>query len=95
MNRLEEARVVINQVDHEMAALFEKRMQAVKQVIEYKVENNLPIYDAAREQEVIEKNLKNLSNSELEEFYKKYIIAVMDISKEYQNSIKQKSRTDK
>ena len=91
MNRLEESRIIINQIDSEMASLFEKRMEAVRQVIEYKMENDLPIYDASREKEVIEKNLKNISNSELEMFYKKYIIAVMDISKEFQNSIKQKT----
>ena len=30
MNRLEEARKIINEVDKEIAALFQKRMQAVE-----------------------------------------------------------------
>ena len=37
MNRLEEARKIINEVDKEIAALFQKRMQAVEDVILYKL----------------------------------------------------------
>ena len=33
MNKLEEARKIINEVDKEVAALFQKRMQAVEDVI--------------------------------------------------------------
>lgn len=56
MNKLEEARKVINEVDKEVAALFQKRMQAVEDVILYKLENNMPIFDGGREKQVIEKN---------------------------------------
>ena len=34
MSKLDEARKIINEVDSEMAALFEKRMDAVKLVTE-------------------------------------------------------------
>ena len=57
MNRLEEARKIINEVDKEIAALFQKRMQAVEDVILYKLENNMPILDSSREKQVIEKKL--------------------------------------
>ena len=39
------ARKEINEIDKEMADLFVKRMAAVKDVAEYKAENDLPIYD--------------------------------------------------
>lgn len=91
MNQLEEARIKINETDKAMAELFEKRMEAVKQVIGYKIENNLPIYDGAREAEVIERNMKNLKNSELKKYYRSYITALMGISKEYQKAILESS----
>ena len=56
MNKLEEARIKINEIDKEMAALFVKRMEAAKLVSEYKVERGLPILDQNRENEVIAKN---------------------------------------
>ena len=49
MNKLEQARTIINEVDHDMAALWEKRMQAVKMVVEYKMEHQLPVLAGARE----------------------------------------------
>ena len=36
VNLLEDARSEINQIDKEMAELFERRMNAVKKVAEYK-----------------------------------------------------------
>ena len=53
MNKLDEARQKINKIDAEMAKLFENRMIAVEDVIKYKVEHGLPIFDSAREDEVI------------------------------------------
>ena len=56
MDKLQDARIQINEIDKEMAALFERRMQAAKSIAEYKKEHGLQIYDAGREQAVIEKN---------------------------------------
>ena len=83
---LQEARQIINSVDSEMEKLFEKRMTAVFEVAKYKKENNMPIYDAEREKLVIEKNSAYIQNPEFVEYYKKFIQAMMDISKEYQHS---------
>lgn len=49
MDKLQEARKIISQVDEEMAALFVRRMEAAVQVAEYKKERGLPIFDGARE----------------------------------------------
>lgn len=89
MNKLEQARKIINEVDSEMAKLFEKRMDAVKAVIEYKLENSMEIYDASREEEVIERNLKNIQNEEYKVYYREYIINMMKLSKQYQQKIKE------
>ena len=84
MNKLEEARLVINQVDEDMIELFVKRMKAVKQVAEYKLENKLPVLDSSREGEIKSKNLNILSNKELEKFYLEFFDGVLRSSKDYQ-----------
>ena len=43
MDNLQKAREQINNVDREMARLFEARMDAVQLVAMHKIENNLPI----------------------------------------------------
>ena len=57
MDALEQARAEIDEVDAQLAALFERRMAAVLQVAEYKRAHGLPIFDAAREAAVLEKAL--------------------------------------
>ena len=46
MNKLEQARTQIDAIDREMAKLYEARLDAVKDVIAYKIENDLPILDS-------------------------------------------------
>ena len=45
MEKLIEARKIISEADKQIAELFEKRMNAVKQVAEYKKERGLPVFD--------------------------------------------------
>lgn len=85
LNKLEKARINIDLIDQEMAKLFEKRMQEVNEVITYKMEQGLPIFDQKREQQVIEKNLKYINNNELKPYYEAFLTALMGISKEYQS----------
>ena len=49
MDKLTQARARINEIDAQIAPLFEERMRAVEDVIAYKLENGLPVFDAARE----------------------------------------------
>ena len=87
MNRLDKAREKINAIDVQMRELFEQRMKAVEEVAEYKLKNNMKIFDPDREAEVIEKNSIKMQNEKLKPYYREYIQAVMDISKSYQESI--------
>jgi monofunctional chorismate mutase len=91
MTNLKEIRDKINDLDKEMLDLFTKRMKLSKEVIEYKIKNNLPILDQEREKEVINKNLNNLKNKELEKYYLEFITNLMNISKEYQLDLKERS----
>ena len=56
--KLEEAREIINEVDNEMLYLFIKRMAAISMVAEYKMENDIPVLDSIREDEIKKKNLE-------------------------------------
>ena len=95
MNRLEKARLAINEADAQIAQLFEKRMHAVEDVVAYKMENGLPVFDGAREKEVIEKNLAKISDEKLKPYYEDMLIQLMRISKEYQKTIMENNGKNK
>lgn len=84
MDKLEELRLQINDIDKSLAELFEKRMKLAKEIGEYKKENNLPILDEKREEEVILRNLSYIKTNELKEYYEKFIKEVVSLSKDYQ-----------
>ena len=63
MDALEGYRKEIDSIDKELISLFERRMDVAVKVGEYKKKNKLPIFNGKREEEVIEKNIKNLNNS--------------------------------
>ena len=94
MNRLEKARLVINEADAQIAQLFEKRMHAAEDVVAYKMENGLPVFDGAREKEVIERNLAKIEDENLKPYYEDMLVQLMRISKEYQNAIIKNKGTD-
>jgi len=87
MTKLDEARQIINEVDSKIAELFERRMYAAKMVAEYKQERGLPIFDAAREAQVIEKNSALIKNEALRSYYISFQQHVMDVSKAYQHRL--------
>ena len=79
-----EARETINGIDRDMARLFERRMETVRRISEYKRAHGLPVFDAAREQAVIRRNSALIADETLREEYVRFLHAVMDISKDYQ-----------
>ena len=87
MNKLEEARLIINEVDSKMVELFKERMKAAKMVAEYKKENNLPVLDKAREEALINKNLGLLNDRELEKYYLTFLEGMLTASKDYQKDL--------
>lgn len=87
MDDLQTARSQINRIDAEMTKLFEERMQAVNTVAAYKKAHGLPVFDAVREKEVIEKNAALLSDASLSPYYRKFIMEAMRVSRQYQSSL--------
>lgn len=87
MNKLEEARKLIDEADTQIREGFQKRMQAVVEVINYKKEHQLPILDSQREKEVIAKNLAKLDDVKLAKYYEELLNDLMQISKAYQEDL--------
>ncbi len=86
-NKLEIAREIISSVDKEMLNLFIKRMEAAKMVALYKYENNLPILDEIRENDIINKQIDLLDNKEIEKYFLIYFEGLLTASKEYQKDL--------
>ena len=87
MTELEKARKIINEVDSEMAKLFEKRMDAVAKVAEYKKETGMQVTDTAREAEVMRRNSDLIENYEYKSYFVNFMRGGMEISKNYQRRL--------
>lgn len=83
-NELLKLRQEIDYIDGDITKLFERRMELVLRVSEYKRENNLPIFYKDRENEVIKKNIERLGikefSSDLEVLFK----CIMELSRDIQ-----------
>lgn len=83
MESLERTRNRINEIDREMAKLWCERMNAVREVTEYKKKMSMPVLDAAREASLLEKNLSYIPE-ELRDYYVEFQRGVVGVSKTYQ-----------
>ncbi len=92
MDLLTKARNEIDTIDSQMAELFEARMVAVQDVIAYKKEHNLPIYDPVREKAVIEKNVSRIKNEVLRPYYAEALQYQMELAKAYEAQIMAQNR---
>lgn len=89
MADLKDIRNKINDIDKQMAKLFEERMNLGKQVADYKIKHALPIEDKVREKQVIDNNINFIENDEVKEYYVSFIQNTMDLSKKYQSRLMQ------
>ncbi len=87
MDKLEMARLEIDTVDREMAALFLRRMHAVEEIASYKHEHGLPIFDASREEAVVAKNTAFVEDDGLRPYYVEFIKDTMKVSRHYQRKM--------
>ncbi len=85
--RLDEDRTRIDEIDQQLTALFEQRFKVVADVIDYKIENRLPILDAGRENIIIEKNCGRIEDEDIRPYFRKWYLEMLKLSKEYQKEI--------
>ena len=72
MAGIDDYRSRIDEIDKEITKLFEERMDTVINIANYKKDNNLPIFNRDREEEVIEKNVGYLKNNDYAEETRKF-----------------------
>ncbi len=87
MQELQELRKEINQIDAEMARLFERRMAVCEKVASYKKERGLSVRDPERETDLIEKNRALISDPAIEAYYVPFLKKVVELSCEYQSKL--------
>ncbi len=92
MEYLDKFRNEIDTIDKNLVELFEKRMEIVAELAKVKEEKNIPILNSQREEQVLEKNINHLKNKELEKYLRIFLINLMDLSKDYQKEMMDKSR---
>lgn len=90
LNRL---RNEIDEIDKEMLALFERRMDVAKQVGEYKKQNNLPVFVPEREEAVIKSRISALKNPDYADVTTSFFSDLMALSRSLQQK-EQKTTLD-
>ena len=86
---IKDARNQIDEIDRELTALFEKRMRLAAEIAEDKRQNGLPVLDAAREREVIER-LTADCDPEMKGYIEELYLTVFRLSRSYQQTLLEK-----
>lgn len=80
---LQDIRNDIDKIDQQLIQLFAKRMNTVEEIVNYKKENNIPILNRDRENEIIEQHTAKMGSS-LKPYAIEFLESILKISKEYQ-----------
>ena len=86
MNELEKCRQEIDSIDKELVELFEKRLNVILKVAEYKKNNNSPVLHSNREQQVLDNAVNNLKNKDFAPYTREFMNDLMNVSKSLQAS---------
>ena len=81
---LDELRSQINGIDEALIDLFRRRMDVAAGIAEYKKEHHLPVYDPARERDVLAR-VSALAGEDMEGYARVLFSTLFDLSRAYQN----------
>ena len=84
MNKL---RKEIDRIDSEILRLYEERMDVARKIGQYKIDNDLPVYDAAREDAKLEKVFEAVRNEDYADGAAQLFITLMQVSRELQEEL--------
>ena len=87
MTELEKCRVEIDEIDRKIIELYEKRMNIVKRVTQYKIKNSMPVLDSNRESKMLEKNLNLINELEFKKYYPSVLNGFLKASKDMQSEL--------
>ncbi|MFI3229081.1 MAG: prephenate dehydratase domain-containing protein [Bacillota bacterium] len=79
----------IDAIDNQLTELYSKRMQLAKGVAETKIANHLPVYNPAREKDIINRVTKGVA-PEIKLYTKQFFNTIFETSKGYQNQFIEK-----
>lgn len=85
MKDLEHCRNIIDNCDKELVAIFERRLKAVLDVLEYKKEKKLPIFQPEREKDVLKKVNSYLEYDDFSDELESLYHQILKISRKLQS----------
>lgn len=88
MKELLDYRKQLDEIDTTIRECFEKRMDIVKEVAIYKIQNNVGTLDSSRENQMKINHCSKLKNKNYEKYYLEILESFLKTSKEYQDVIK-------
>lgn len=84
--KLEELKAQVMQADREIAEAFERRMNIVREIAQYKKEHGISVEDTINEQQIIENGSSAISDSEIRSYFIPFLKSALSASKSFQNS---------
>ena len=87
MSELDKIRENINNIDEQMAQLFQERMEMSRQVAVFKKDRGLSIRDAERERELIDRDRRFIKDPAVDGYYVQFLRSVLDLSCAYQSRL--------
>lgn len=84
MEDLSKIREKINEIDNQIVELWKERMETALTVAQYKKANNMPVLDAKRERELLER-VAGMAGEELDVYSRVLYDTIMSISRSYQH----------
>lgn len=82
----EKERESINKLDEEMKRLFIERQETVAKIAKIKYENDMPIFDSKREEELKARLSRDLNDND-KKYYLAFLENILKLSKEYQKEL--------
>lgn len=94
MEDLNALRTQIDEVDYELSALLEKRMNIVEKIGKTKLKNNLSVIDPSRASLVVEKAVKRLQEQKFSSEIAQIFTNIISVSEEMQKEMIKKANKD-
>ena len=88
MTEMDQIRHSIDEIDQEMARLFEQRMDAVQRIAQWKMQSGLPVEDAAREETLFRRNERSLTKENYRLYYAEVLKVLVHQSKRMQYNLR-------
>lgn len=87
MEDLNKLRSQINEIDDELIMLFKRRMEVVKKIAKYKIENSMDVLDRSREKQIIARHTDNIEDDNLKLELSEFIGSLLQISRKAQQRL--------